>query len=132
MGLLKQKVLRAFQNRNSFADHKPSSPKIESEDSHSPSHSQESQEMHTRSYHSGLSEDQLDKTRKVKVRKSSPGNNIMKNYCRALINFGLSDLVRSYLINEAEYGLSCERFQQILHSKKRSVNCINPLTLGRP
>ena len=51
----------------------------------------------------------------------------MKNYCRALINFGLSELVRPYIITEAENGLSFERFQQILNHKKKSVNCIKGL-----
>jgi len=60
-------------------------------------------------------------------RRISAGNNIMKNYCRALINFGLSDVVGPYLIDAAENGVSCERFQQILHCKKRSVNCIKGL-----
>jgi len=62
-----------------------------------------------------------------KRRRGSSGNNIMKNYCRAMINFGLSDIVSPYLINEAQNGLSFERFQQILNCKKRNVNCIKGL-----
>jgi len=60
-------------------------------------------------------------------RRGSSGNNIMKNYCRAMVNFGLSEIVRPYLINEAGNGLSYERYQQILNCKRRGVNCIKGL-----
>ena len=63
----------------------------------------------------------------LRRRRTTAGNNIMKNYCRAMINFGLSELVRPYLISETGNGLSFERFKQILNLKKKSVNCIKGL-----
>jgi len=57
----------------------------------------------------------------------STRNNIMKNYCRAFINFALSPMAASYIINEAENGISHERFMQILNSKRKNVNCIKGL-----
>jgi len=62
-----------------------------------------------------------------KKRKLSPGNNIMKNYCRALVNFGLSSLAVPYLSNQEENSLSYERFFQILTLRKKSTNCIKGL-----
>ena len=57
-------------------------------------------------------------------RKTPSGNNIMKNYARALVNFGLSPLARPYLINE---DLSYEKFKQTLKAKRKNVNCIKGL-----
>ena len=60
-------------------------------------------------------------------RRIAAGNNVMKNYCRALINFAESPMVIPYIINEAENGISEERFVRILSSKKKNANCIKGL-----
>ena len=57
-------------------------------------------------------------------RKTSSGNNIMKNYARALVNFALSPLVRPYMMNE---DISYEKFKQALKAKRKNVNCIKGL-----
>jgi len=60
-------------------------------------------------------------------KRSAVGNNIMKNYSRAMINFGLSEMIRPYMEDKNETGMSYERFRQILNFKKRNVNCIRGL-----
>jgi len=61
-------------------------------------------------------------------RKSAVGNNIMKNYCRALVNFGLSTMAEPYMKGEDDQPtLSDETFRAILNSKKKKVNCIKTL-----
>jgi len=61
-------------------------------------------------------------------KRSSMGNNIMKNYCRAFVNFALSDLANPYLAHRSqESTLSTQRFRQILENKKKKVNCIKSL-----
>ena len=72
----------------------------------------------------------LEKISPIKIRKRrvSSANNIMKNYCRALMNFGLSELSRAYLIREeVENNISYERFIRILRSKRKGINCIKGL-----
>ena len=72
----------------------------------------------------------LKETSPIKLRKkrASAANNIMKNYCRALMNFGLSELSRAYLMTEeAENDISYERFIHILSSKRKGTNCIKGL-----
>jgi len=59
-------------------------------------------------------------------RRPATGNNVMKNYCRALINFGLSPQFCPYFSSEIENELSYERFIKIL-TLKRKVNCIKGL-----
>jgi len=63
-----------------------------------------------------------------KPRKLAVGNNIMKNYCRALLNFNLSGLAEPYL-KESEDGqyMSCERFRELLLARKKKMNCIKSL-----
>ena len=60
-------------------------------------------------------------------KRSAVGNNIVKNYSRAMVNFGLSDMARPFMEDKPENGLSYERFRQILNCKKRNVNCIRGL-----
>jgi len=56
------------------------------------------------------------------------GNNIMKNYCRAFVNFAISPLASAYLPNNPEEdGISSARFKQILHLKRKRTNCIKGL-----
>ena len=60
--------------------------------------------------------------------KRSKGNNIMKNYCQAMISFSLSPLSDFYLAREPESKiLSLERFRQILSAQKTKINCIKSL-----
>ncbi len=63
-----------------------------------------------------------------KPRKLAVGNNIMKNYCRALLNFNLSQLAEPYL-KESEDGkyMTCERFRELLLARKKKMNCIKSL-----
>jgi len=57
-------------------------------------------------------------------RRVSSGNNIMKNYARAFVNFGLSSLALPHISNG---DISPEKFQQILKSKRKNANCIKGL-----
>jgi len=60
--------------------------------------------------------------------KRSKGNNIMKNYCQAMISFSLSPLSDFYIAREPESKeLSLERFRQILSAQKTKINCIKSL-----
>jgi len=59
-------------------------------------------------------------------KRACMGNNIMKNYCRALVNFGLSPMAEPYLKCEEEF-LSHDAFKAILEAKKKKVNCIKTL-----
>jgi len=64
----------------------------------------------------------------IKRRKSAIGNNVMKNYCRAFFNFGISSMVDPYLVCPEEgESLSPEVFKRILNSKKAKLNCIKTL-----
>ncbi len=57
-------------------------------------------------------------------KKFAAGNNILKNYCRAFINFALSPMAKGYLEEEPlPYG----KFKQMLSLKKKNVNCIKGL-----
>ncbi len=62
-------------------------------------------------------------------RKCAIGNNIMKNYCRALVNFGISPMAEAYVKQEEGEGpiITPEAFRAILNSKKKKVNCIKTL-----
>jgi len=62
-------------------------------------------------------------------RKCAFGNNIMKNYCRALVNFGISPMAEPYVKQEEGETtiISPETFRSILNSKKKKVNCIKTL-----
>jgi len=57
-------------------------------------------------------------------KKWGAGNNVLKNYCRAFINFALSSMAQGYLVDEA---LPYAKFKQILSLKKKNVNCIKGL-----
>ncbi len=64
----------------------------------------------------------------IKRRKSAIGNNVMKNYCRAFFNFGISNMVDPYLVcQEGGESLTPEAFKRILNSKKAKLNCIKTL-----
>ncbi len=60
--------------------------------------------------------------------KRSKGNNIMKNYCQAMISFALSPLADFYLLRENESReLGLEHFRQMLSAQKTKINCIKSL-----
>ena len=125
MRFLKNKIARALQlaelNQSPPQDSKP----LESARTR-----RQSREIETLS---PLQEFPLEEAPKVsdeppQRKRKSIGNNIMKNYCRALVNFGLSSLARPYLLNEAEsFGISYAKFIQILNSKRKNINCIKGL-----
>ena len=68
-------------------------------------------------------------------RKNSSGsqelqvsNNIMKNYCRGIINFSLSRLAISYLLPLLKkHQVELESFRRFIQAKKSKINCIKQL-----
>jgi len=65
---------------------------------------------------------------KLKKRKPARGNNIMKNYSRAMVSFALSKLALPYLAPELEKrGLTLAIFQKNLRNKREKVHCIRSL-----
>lgn len=60
--------------------------------------------------------------------KRSRGNNVMKNYARAMVNFSLSALADPYLERMKEkYEIDFEEFRKTLRGYKAKVNCIKHL-----
>ena len=60
--------------------------------------------------------------------KRSRGNNVMKNYARAMVRFALSELADPYLERmKGKYSMSAETFKNTLLSFKSKVNCIKHL-----
>ena len=60
--------------------------------------------------------------------KRSRGNNVMKNYARAMVRFALSPLADPYLEKmQAKYGILPGSFKKTLLSYKSQVNCIKGL-----
>jgi len=56
------------------------------------------------------------------------GDNIMKNYGRAMTNFALSTTARSSLVViTAKYRVSLQDFNDYIRSKKKSANCIKQI-----
>ena len=68
-------------------------------------------------------------------RKNSSGshelqvsNNIMKNYCRGIINFSLSNLAITYLIPLLQkHQIELQTFRKFIQAKKSKINCIKQL-----
>jgi len=65
----------------------------------------------------------------VEKKKRAKGNNVMKNYARAMVNFGLSPLAEPYIerYNERSEKMESGRFRDILLGEKKNVNCIKSL-----
>lgn len=62
------------------------------------------------------------------ARTFSSSKNITKNYCRAMINFSLSDLAVPYLLSIlAKYNLQIQDFREFININKEAVNCIKGL-----
>ena len=60
--------------------------------------------------------------------KRSKGNNVMKNYARAMVNFSLSALADPYLERmKGKYAMNAEKFKVTLLGYKKKVNCIKHL-----
>ena len=60
--------------------------------------------------------------------KRSKGNNVMKNYARAMVRFALSELADPYLERmKGKYTMNAEIFKNTLLSFKAKVNCIKHL-----
>lgn len=58
-----------------------------------------------------------------KKAKRSPGNNVMKNYANAMVNFALSRMAEPYLTRCPEVrGMPPQMFRQLLSSNKRKTN----------
>jgi len=61
-------------------------------------------------------------------KKRARGNNVMKNYARAMINFALSPLAEPYKEKIAESRqITSEAFRKILLEEKKRINCITNL-----
>jgi len=68
------------------------------------------------------------KSKNAKPRRAAKGNNIMKNYARAMVNFALSPVALPYLTEELKiYSLKIEDFELNLKSKKEKIHCIQSL-----
>ncbi len=128
MRLLKQKVMRALERNQLLSYTQQVTPEELLEDDTSLPTEEETHQIDDSLSSSDpnlLNED--GETRVKRRKRSSMGNNIMKNYCRAFVNFGLSDLANPYLNKREEIMISTQRFRQILEAKKRKVNCIKSL-----
>jgi len=56
------------------------------------------------------------------------GNNVMKNYANAMVNFALSKVAEPYLTRSPLVkAMPLQLFRQLLLSKKRIINCITSL-----
>jgi len=67
------------------------------------------------------------------TKKQLSGDNIMKNYGRAMTNFALSTMAKPYLKGITEkLGISLESFQQYIKERKKSANCIKQLRAMLP
>jgi hypothetical protein len=65
---------------------------------------------------------------KTEKRKRAAGNNVMKNYCAAMIHFAFSQMAEPYLAKLPEIQvLTLSKFYSILKLKKSNVNCISNL-----
>jgi len=128
MRFLKQKVMRALERNQSLSSTQQVTPEELIEDDTSPPREEETNridELFSNPEQTPLNTDQ--QTRVKKRKRSSMGNNIMKNYCRAFVNFALSDLAIPYLNKREEILISTQRFRHILESKRKKVNCIKSL-----
>ena len=57
--------------------------------------------------------------------KRSLGNNVMKNYANAMVNFALTRLAEPYILRSPLVrAMPPQLFRQLLVSKKRKTNCI--------
>ena len=112
MRFLKKKIARALQ----FA-HSHQTPVADSETSDRLETFQKTPEM-------DMSPEETPQQDCQRKRKASSSNNIMKNYARALVNFGLSHLAQPFLTNG---DISPDKFHQVLKSKRKNVNCIKGL-----
>ncbi len=65
----------------------------------------------------------------VEKKKRARGNNVMKNYARAMVNFSLAALAEPYIgrFNERNERMESERFRELLLEEKKNVNCIKSL-----
>jgi len=61
-------------------------------------------------------------------KKANTSINIMKNYCRGIINFALSRIAIKYLMPLLlEQKSDLETFRKFIHSRKNKINCIKQL-----
>jgi len=67
------------------------------------------------------------------AKKHLSGDNIMKNYGRAMTNFALSSMAKPYLLSiTANLGITLESFQDYIKERKKSANCIKQLRAMLP
>jgi len=70
----------------------------------------------------------VPKSRRSTRKGSTSCKNIMKNYSRALVNFALSDMALTYLLQSlSRENLQLNEFKQTLTKNKDKVNCIKSL-----
>jgi len=68
------------------------------------------------------------KEKAVNIHDNHSPSNIMKNYCRGITNFVLSDLAIKYLVPLLEkHQLELETFRVFILAKKPKINCIKQL-----
>jgi len=67
-------------------------------------------------------------SKSAKPRKAAKGNNIMKNYARAMVNFALSPVALPYLTDELKQrAVKIQDFEQLLKARKEKIHCIQSL-----
>jgi len=67
------------------------------------------------------------------IKKHTTGDNIMKNYGRAMTNFALSTMAKPYLrLITEKLGISIESFINYIKARKKSANCIKQLRAMLP
>jgi len=72
--------------------------------------------------------DSLPKKSQSESHQCYSGNNIMKNYCRGILNFALSRMAVTYLKPIlAKYYMNLEDFRKFVNARKTKTNCIKKL-----
>jgi len=67
-------------------------------------------------------------SKKSKPRRNTIGNNIMKNYARAMVNFALSPMALSYLNRLIQsVPMTLNTFIEVLDGRKEKIHCIKSL-----
>jgi len=125
MGLLKQKIARALAcmdlNRKNIKPEVKQPPVIKTIPKQTPVASKPKKTNKRPSK-------QANSSKKTKPRRSTIGNNIMKNYARAMVNFALSPMALSYLNRLVQKGsMPINTFLEVLEGRKEKIHCIKSL-----
>jgi len=125
MGLLKQKIARALAcmdlSRKNLKPEVKQTPVVKTalKQATIPSKPKKTNKRPSR---------QTNSSKKTKPRRSTIGNNIMKNYARAMVNFALSPMALSYLNRLIQKGsMPLNTFLEVLDGRKEKIHCIKSL-----